>query len=66
MVENTKRRCQGISRPPQWIDGVVPPGDPDLVPGMPIDTFIKTTDRTVLSYLVNPLSAYINQAVREE
>lgn len=41
-------------------------GDLELVPGMPVEAFIKTTDRTVLSYLVKPLTDHINQAFREE
>jgi len=41
-------------------------GDLELVPGMPVEAFIKTTDRTVLSYLVKPLTDQINQAFREE
>lgn len=41
-------------------------GNLDLVPGMPVEAYIRTTDRTVLSYLVKPLSDQINQAFREE
>lgn len=38
----------------------------DLVPGMPVETFIKTDKRTPLSYLVQPLSVYFSRALREE
>ena len=37
-----------------------------LVPGMPADTFIQTGDRTVLSYLIDPLTRQISQAFRED
>ena len=38
----------------------------DLLPGMPVEAFIKTDDRTPLSYLVQPLSTYFARAFREE
>ena len=37
----------------------------ELVPGMPVESFIKTDDRTVLSYLMKPLSDQIMRAFRE-
>lgn len=36
-----------------------------LVPGMPVDTFIRTSDRTPLSYLTKPLTDYFTNAFRE-
>ena len=36
-----------------------------LVPGMPVETFIRTGDRTVLSYLTKPLADQINKTWRE-
>lgn len=36
-----------------------------LVPGMPVDTFIKTGDRSPLSYLTKPLTDYFTKAFRE-
>ncbi|MEQ8366153.1 MAG: HlyD family type I secretion periplasmic adaptor subunit [Roseicyclus sp.] len=36
-----------------------------LVPGMPVEAFIRTDDRTPLSYLLEPLTAYFNRAFRE-
>lgn len=36
-----------------------------LIPGMPVETFIKTDDRTPLAYLVKPLSDYFVKAFRE-
>lgn len=37
-----------------------------FVPGMPVDVFIRTTDRTLLSYLVKPLSDQAARAFREK
>jgi membrane fusion protein, type I secretion system len=37
-----------------------------LIPGMPVEAFIKTSDRTPLSYLLKPLSSYFARAFREE
>jgi HlyD family secretion protein len=36
-----------------------------LVPGMPVEAFIQTDSRTVLSYLVKPLQDQIIKAFRE-
>ncbi len=36
-----------------------------LIPGMPVDAFIKTTDHTPLTYLIKPLSDYFTKAFRE-
>lgn len=40
-------------------------GDVEILPGMPVETYIKTTDRSPLSYLVKPFSDYFNRAFRE-
>ncbi|MBO3760092.1 HlyD family type I secretion periplasmic adaptor subunit [Ciceribacter sp. L1K22] len=37
-----------------------------LVPGMPVEAFIRTTDRTILSYLLKPASDQFARAFREE
>ena len=37
-----------------------------LVPGMPVEAYIKTEDRTPLNYLVKPLTDYFNRALRED
>lgn len=37
-----------------------------LVPGMPVEAFIKTRERTALNYLTKPLMDQINRAFREE
>lgn len=36
-----------------------------LIPGMPVETFIRTRDRTPLAYLLKPLSDYFVKAFRE-
>lgn len=36
-----------------------------LIPGMPVETFIRTDDRTPLAYLVKPLADYFTKAFRE-
>jgi HlyD family secretion protein len=40
-------------------------GNEKLVPGMVVESFIKTGDRTVLSYLIKPLADQIMRAFRE-
>jgi HlyD family secretion protein len=40
-------------------------GDVDLLPGMPVDTFIQTTERSPMAYFVKPLADYFNKAFRE-
>ena len=40
-------------------------GKVTLIPGMPVESFIKTQDRTVISYLIKPLSDQIARAFRE-
>ncbi|MEM9897742.1 MAG: HlyD family type I secretion periplasmic adaptor subunit, partial [Pseudomonadota bacterium] len=39
-------------------------GDQVIVPGMPVEVFIKTDDRTPLDYLVSPLMDYFARAMR--
>ena len=36
-----------------------------IIPGMPVETFLRTNDRTPLAYLVKPLADYFNKAFRE-
>ncbi len=40
-------------------------GDVALVPGMPVDAFIQTDERSPIAYLVKPLADYFNRAFRE-
>ncbi|WP_208351603.1 HlyD family type I secretion periplasmic adaptor subunit [Pseudaestuariivita rosea] len=42
----------------------LPPGA-TLIPGMPVEAYIRTEDRTPLAYLVKPLTDYFNKAFRE-
>ncbi|MBV7410808.1 HlyD family type I secretion periplasmic adaptor subunit [Maritimibacter sp. DP1N21-5] len=36
-----------------------------LIPGMPVESYLRTADRTPLAYLVKPLADYFNRAFRE-
>ncbi|MEP6064757.1 MAG: HlyD family type I secretion periplasmic adaptor subunit [Paracoccaceae bacterium] len=36
-----------------------------LIPGMPVEAFIRTADRSPLGYLIKPLADYFNRAFRE-
>lgn len=40
-------------------------GDQVLLPGMPVETFIRTRDRTPLAYLTEPLMIFFTRALRE-
>lgn len=40
-------------------------GDKHVMPGMPVETFIQTTERSPLEYLVKPLADYFAKAFRE-
>ena len=40
-------------------------GEAVLVPGMPVEAFLRTSDRTPLSYLAKPLTDYLTRAMRE-
>jgi HlyD family secretion protein len=52
-----------VSMPP---DEVARLGDAKLIPGMPVEAFVQTGDRTMLSYLVKPLSDQLMRAFREK
>ena len=41
-------------------------GEVRLMPGMPVEAFIQTGDRTVMSYLVKPLFDQLTRAFREK
>ena len=41
------------------------PANITLIPGMPVEAFIKTSDQSPLSYLVKPLTDYFVKAFRE-
>lgn len=40
-------------------------GDVDLVPGMPVEAYLGTGDRTVMSYLLQPFLAHLRHAFRD-
>ena len=41
-------------------------GDVKLMPGMPVESFIKTSERTMLSYLIKPLRDQVDRAFKEK
>jgi HlyD family secretion protein len=47
-------------------DEVARLGAVKLVPGMPVEAFVKTDERTVLSYLIKPMHDQIVRAFREK
>ncbi len=51
-----------VSMPPEEIARL---GEVKLIPGMPVEAFVQTGDRTLLSYLVKPLSDQLKRAFRE-
>jgi HlyD family secretion protein len=52
-----------VSLPP---DAAKQLGDVKLLPGMPVETFVQTGERTVISYLMKPLSDQVARAFREK
>ena len=52
-----------VSMPPAEIHRL---GDVKLIPGMPVEAFVQTGDRTLLSYLIKPLSDQLMRAFREK
>ena len=47
-------------------DDIARLGAVKLVPGMPVEAFVKTDERTVLSYLIKPMHDQIARAFREK
>ncbi|MGI8524994.1 MAG: HlyD family type I secretion periplasmic adaptor subunit [Pseudolabrys sp.] len=47
-------------------DEVLKLGDVKLIPGMPVEAFVQTGERTVWSYLVKPLNDQLMRAFREK
>ena len=41
------------------------PGDMTLIPGMPVESFVRTADRSPMDYLIKPLADYFAKAFRE-
>jgi HlyD family secretion protein len=52
-----------VSMPPEEVARL---GDAKLIPGMPVEAFVQTGDRTMLSYLIKPLSDQLMRAFREK
>ena len=52
-----------VSMPPEEIARL---GEVKLIPGMPAEAFVQTGDRTVISYLMKPLSDQLMRAFREK
>jgi membrane fusion protein, type I secretion system len=51
-----------ISMPPEEVTRL---GDVKLIPGMPVEAFVQTGERTLISYLIKPLSDQLMRAFRE-
>jgi HlyD family secretion protein len=41
-------------------------GEVKLIPGMPVEAFVQTGERTMLSYLMKPLQDQFMRAFREK
>ncbi len=41
------------------------PDDMTLIPGMPVEAFVRTADRSPMDYLIKPLADYFTKAFRE-
>lgn len=52
-----------ISMPPEEVARL---GEVKLIPGMPVEAFVQTGDRTMISYLAKPLSDQLMRAFREK
>ncbi|MCK1755890.1 HlyD family type I secretion periplasmic adaptor subunit [Bradyrhizobium sp. 137] len=52
-----------VSMPAQEIARL---GDVKMIPGMPVEAFVQTGDRTMLSYLMKPLHDQLMRAFREK
>ena len=52
-----------VSMPPEEVARL---GEVKLIPGMPVEAFVQTGDRTLISYLMKPLSDQLMRAFREK
>ena len=41
-------------------------GDLALIPGMPVEVYVQTGERSPIAYLMKPLTDYFNRAFREQ
>jgi len=52
-----------VSMPPEEVARL---GDNKIIPGMPVEAFVQTGDRTMFSYLMKPLSDQLMRSFREK
>ncbi|HEX7563316.1 MAG TPA: HlyD family type I secretion periplasmic adaptor subunit [Bradyrhizobium sp.] len=52
-----------VKMPPEEVARL---GEVKLIPGMPVEAFVQTGDRTLLSYLIKPLKDQLMRAFREK
>ena len=52
-----------VTMPPQEVARL---GEAKLIPGMPVEAFVQTGDRTLISYLMKPFSDQLMRAFREK
>ena len=52
-----------VSMPPEEVARL---GEAKLIPGMPVEAFVQTGNRTMLSYLIKPLSDQLMRTFREK
>jgi HlyD family secretion protein len=52
-----------VSLPPEEVARL---GEVKLIPGMPVEAFVQTGERTMISYLAKPLSDQLMRAFREK
>src|SRR6204780_174660 len=52
-----------VSMPPEEVARL---GEVKLIPGMPVEAFVQTGERTLLSYMIKPLSDQLMRAFREK
>ena len=52
-----------VSMPPEEVARL---GEVKLIPGMPVEAFVQTGDRTMMSYLIKPFSDQLMRASREK
>ncbi|WOH81319.1 HlyD family type I secretion periplasmic adaptor subunit [Bradyrhizobium sp. BEA-2-5] len=67
-VTTDQRTGQGyytirVSMPPEEVARL---GDVKMIPGMPVEAFVQTGDRTMLSYLMKPMSDQFMRSFREK
>lgn len=63
---------EATRQPYYRVEAMLDPGEaarlsglPPLLPGMPVEVYMRTADRSPLAYLLKPLTDYFNRAFRE-